>query len=187
MTRPVELTAEHARALLFSARYPLGAPDGSPVAEALAALAAGLEEADKPKQPNPVETFLSAFVDGIERAARELGEKTTSSRPRPRWEWVARAVGAIARTVDSDPSYVSRVDLLGATVRDTFDALGLSLHDEETLYVALVVAGLLVELTSNGYRRGLVDRETLGAIAAVAQSFTAALIPYLPKEARIYG
>lgn len=183
MTRPVELTAEQARALLFSARYPLGAPDGSPVAEALAALAAGLEQADK---PNPVETFLAAFVDGIERAAREIGEKTTT-RPRPRWEWVARAVGAIARTVDSDPSYVSKVDLLGATVRDTFDALGLSLHDEETLYVALVVSGLLVELTSNGYRRGIVDRGTLEAIAAVAQSFTAALIPYLPKEARIYG
>ncbi len=179
----IELTREQARALLYSARYPRGAEDGSPVAEALAALSAGLGEADKPRPPSVVDSFLEGFTRGISRARREGRD----GRPRPKWEWVARAVGTIAKTVASDPAYVARVDNLGATVRDTFDALGLSLHDEETVYVAVVVAGMLVELTSNGIRNGAVDRITLEAIAAVAQSFTAALIPFMPEEARVYG
>lgn len=176
----IELTVEQARALLYGARYPLGAPEGSPVAEALAALSAGIEKTDEAKPPSIVESFLEGFTRGVERA---LGD----SRPQPRWEWVARAVGAIARTLESDPAFLARADHLGATVRNTFDALGLSVRDEETLYVSLVVAGMLVELSSNGYRKGIIDEDTLEAIAAVAQSFTAALIPYLPKEARIYG
>lgn len=177
----IELTAEQARALLYSARYPLGAEDGSPVADALAALAAGLEDLEKPPTVNVVESFLEGWRTGVARAQAE------EHRPKPKWEWLARAVGIIAKTVSSDAAYIARADNLGATVRNTFDALGLSVRDDETLYVALVTAGLLVELASNGLRNGNIDRDTLEAIAGVAQSFTAALIPYLPEEARVYG
>lgn len=134
-----------------------------------------LEEA-LPSSDDVVERFLDGFRSGIARAE--------ARRMSPRWEWLKPAIAVIDRTVKSDPAYVHNADAIGATVRDTFDALGLSIRDPETIYVALVTASELVELCSNGYQRGKVTTETLEAVAQIAQSFAAAMIPYLPDEAK---
>lgn len=175
----VELTDEQARALLFAARYPAGAASGAPVSEALAAIARGLERAeqDEPRR-SLAEEFLAGWADGVARA------RHAATAPRPNWGYVARAVRVIEQSVKADPVALAQTDRLGAYVRDTFDALGLSVTDEPTLYVALTTSGLLVEMASNGHRRDQVDHATLEAIAAIAQTFAAALIPYLPPEAR---
>ena len=104
--------------------------------------------------------------------------------PRPQWDSVARAVTVIERIVKSHPEISAKTDALQSYVRDTFDALGLSVRHEPTLYVAITTAGLMVEMASNAHDKGLIDHETLRAIASIAQSFTASLIDYLPKEAR---
>lgn len=173
----VELTDEQARALLFAARYPAGAAAGAPVSEALAALARGLEREEEPRR-SLAEEFLAGWADGVARA------RHAATAPRPNWGYVARAVRVIEQSVKADPVALAQTDRLGAYVRDTFDALGLSVTDEPTLYVALTTSGLLVEMASNGHRRDQVDHATLEAIAAIAQTFAAALIPYLPPEAR---
>lgn len=104
--------------------------------------------------------------------------------PRPDWANLRRAVVLIDRLRKTDPGTVAIGDNLGAYLRDTFDALGISVRHEPSLYVAITTAGMLVELAHNGLGKGLVDERTLEAIAHVAQSFTAALIDYLPPEAR---
>lgn len=173
----VEITDEQAREILYGARFPFGAEDGSPLAEALSALHRGLAESRKSRQRGLVGDFLEGWQRGVERAHRD-------ERPHPRWEWVAKAISVIDKSVrESEPMNVARLDRLGATIRDTFDALGLSLGNEETLYVVLVTLGEMVELGSNAVQRGQLDRETLEKIAAITQAFTAALLPYMPAEA----
>lgn len=103
---------------------------------------------------------------------------------RPHWDYVARAVTVIDRMVRGDPAALARADAVQAYVRDTYDALGISVLDEDALYVAITTAGLLVEMAENGRKRGIVDQDTVRAIATISQTFTAALIDYLPAEAR---
>lgn len=103
---------------------------------------------------------------------------------RPRWDYVARAVTVIDGMVRDDPAALARADAVQAYIRDTYDALGISVLDEDVLYVAITTAGLLVEMAENGRKLGHVDRETVRAIANISQTFTAALIDYLPAEAR---
>lgn len=173
----IELTDDQARALLYGARYPFGSGEGSPIAEALSALHRGLEDNAKARQRGLVGDFLEGWARGVERAHRD-------DRPHPRWEWVAKAIRVIDKSVrESEPMNIARLDRLGATIRDTFDALGLSLTDEETLYVVLVTLGEMVELGSNAVQRGQLDHATLEKIAAITQAFTAALLPYMPAEA----
>lgn len=106
------------------------------------------------------------------------------SSARPRWDYVARAITTIDTMVRDDPAALARADAVGAYVRDTYDALGISVFDEAALYVAITTAGLLVEMAENGRKRGIVDHDTVRAIATISQTFTAALIDYLPAEAR---
>lgn len=148
-----------------------------PTGTVVAKLTEAIDEARLGAIPsNPIALFLEEFARGIQRAR--------AGRMQPRWEWLRPAIVAIDRTVKSDASYVHNADALGAYVRDTFDALGLSVRDPETLYVALVTASLLVELCSNGVRRGTAELETLEAVAKISQSFAASVIEYLPPEAR---
>lgn len=106
---------------------------------------------------------------------------------RPRWDYVAQAVTVIDRMVRNDPAALARADAVQAYIRDTYDALGISVLDEDALYVGITTAGLLVEMAENGRKRGMVDQETVQAIATISQTFTAALIDYLPTEARTRG
>lgn len=151
----VALEVEHARALLYGARYPF---DG-PTLAAIGALSAAVAAADE-NEPTPVTPTV-----------------------RPRWDYLARATGALREILTRDPANVAHADALGAYVRDTFDALGLSVRDEATIYVALVTASLLVECSDNGRGRGAVSTTTVREISQIAQSVGAALLPYLPPEA----
>lgn len=142
----------------------------SPLFSAIRKIEAELEPA------SVVGRFLEGFRAGVQRAQeRQMA---------PRWEWLRPAIAAIDATVKSEPQYVAHADAIGAYVRDTFDALGLSVRDGETLYVALVTASTIVELAANGHGRGVVDDATLEAIAKISQSLAAAVIPFLPDEAK---
>lgn len=165
----VELELEHAKNLARGMRYAEVIPG---LANSLRALADAIEEAEHPTS-SLLEEFRTGWQEGRERA-----------RPRPRWDYVSKATRIIDRIVKEDPSYIGKADALGAYVRDTWDALGLSLYDEETLYVAVTMAGLMVEMSDNGRKNGQVDAEVVEAIAKIAQTFTAAVLPYLPPEAK---
>lgn len=165
----VELELEHAKNLARGMRYAEVIPG---LAHSLRALADAIEEAESPTT-SLLEEFRTGWQAGRERA-----------RPRPRWDYVSKATGIIARAVDADPAAIARTDALGAYVRDTWDALGLSLFDEETLYVAVTMAGLFVEMADNGRKNEQVDGNVVEAIAKIAQTFTAAVLPYLPPEAK---
>lgn len=172
---------------------------------------ADLELELAPRQPTPIRleppearglySLLEAMVElveGVDGVTREeisdavdlteqilhLEPETGPLSPRPRWDYLARATGAIERIRNSEPRYLSRSDALAAYLRDMFDALGLSIRDEATLYVALVTASTMVELASNGIDLGHTDEATVATVARVAQSFAAALLDYLPPEVR---
>lgn len=125
---------------------------------------------------------LRAELDAAVGELRRL--RSRSSSIRPRWDYVARAVPTIEEIVKSEPLYVARVDRLQARIRDTYDALGLEVTSEEVLYVTLVAWGMIVEVAADGIRSEMVSPVTLRNMAAVTQTLTAALIPYLPPEAR---
>lgn len=118
-------------------------------------------------------------------ATEELRRLRSSARAiSPRWEYVARAIPHLEEIVKSEPFYVGRVDRIGARIRDQYDGLGLSISDEDVLYVTLVVLGMVVELAGDGVRSEMVSPVTLRNLAAVTQTYAAALIPYLPPEAK---
>lgn len=123
---------------------------------------------------------LLGSIDYMISRATQAGR----SAPRPRWDYVARAIPAISHLVKSDPVYVARVDRLQARIRDTYDELGLEITDETVLYVTLVSVGMMTELASTGVATGQISRQELGHIAAISQTYAAALIDYLPAEAK---
>lgn len=132
----------------------------------------------------------SYLVVDAETGTMRSAEADPDDRPTSRWDAVRPAVTLIAALVSTEPGTVGTADALGAYVRDTFDALGVSVYDEDALYVALVVSGLMVEMAHNGLRTedrpdGPTSPETVGAVAHIAQSLAAALIPYMPPEARL--
>lgn len=172
----ITLTPDQARALLYNVRWPMYE---SAVSDALAALIKGLRE-DRPTSP-PDPDFFS--VAGIQRAARRSmlpGPTTPDPRPKPQWANVGRATAIVRTLLHADPANVAHADALGAYIRDTFDALGLSLHDEETVYTAVTMVGLMVEMASNGAKKGNVEPSVVAGIAHIAQSVTASILDYIP-------
>lgn len=127
---------------------------------------------------------LFAVADVAVAAIRSFSTKTSRSSIEPRWDYVARAIPHLDAIVKSEPLYVGRVDRIGARIRDQYDALGLQVTDEDVLYVTLVVLGMVVELASDGVQNGSATPTALRNLAAVTQTYAAALIPYLPAEAR---
>ncbi len=191
MTAAVEIDVDLARALL--ARM----PDDDYLRPRLEAALGRAEHVpdvfDRLRQGHPVKigeilsTHLTPADDDLDPlviAAEELLDQPDPLAPHPRWDYVARATKTIHEIVVSDPAYVARADALNAYVRDTFDALGISIRHEPSLYVAIVVAGLLVEMAGNGLDQGHTTPDVVATIAKVSQSFTASLLDYLPKEAR---
>lgn len=79
---------------------------------------------------------------------------------------------------------LARADQLRAFARDFFDAVGLDVTDEETVYVALVTASLMVEFADRAHRRGQAAPAHLHGVSAMARTLAAILAPYVPPEAR---
>ena len=126
---------------------------------------------------HPVAT-LTVDEDGVLQAVDRLG------RVRSRWVALQPAVAILSALVDDHPGNVFQADQLGSYVRDQLDDLGVAVTDEDALYVVLIALALVTTLTRNGYRAGTVDGPTLAAVAHVVRSIVAALIPFLPPEAR---
>lgn len=173
----IELALGDAKNLARGMQYAEAIPG---LAHSFEALTRAIDEAEN---PSVFEALRRGWDEGFERGT-DRAHETRFTRPRPRWDYVAKAITRIEAEFADDVGARSRVDALGAYVRDTFDGLGLSVHDADTLYVAVTTAGLLVEMANNGRAKGQVEPETVLAIANIAQSFTAALIDYLPPEAR---
>lgn len=153
-------------------------------AEARAAIDRAWNRASAP--PWLAETFDFPREHLEEHLGRDVAaaRPVTFATPRPQWENVAKAVREIARIMGDQPDAVALTDRTAAYVRDTLDALGLSVRDEGTLYVVITAAGLMVEMSHNALTKGKVTPDVVLAIAQIAQSLTAALIPYMPPEAR---
>ena len=101
---------------------------------------------------------------------------------RNRWDAVRRIVEPLKALIPG-PADVARADAVQSYARDVFDGFGLTLREEDTLYVVLVTLGLAVELASNAHKREQVSDEVFAGIAHVAQSLAIALLPYFPPEA----
>lgn len=191
----VELDLEHARNLLRSIRYAEAVPG---LAHSFEALRRAVDDAE---HPSVFERLRRGWDAGFEKGrARARGETATIGdvadyfdedpepagiEPAPRWDYIAKAIRTIERDmIGGDVASQRDADQLQAYVRDTYDALGISIRHEPSLYVAITTASLLVELANNGRETGKVDAEVVLAIARISQSFAASLIPYLPPEAR---
>lgn len=195
MTAPedrVEITIYDAKNLLRALAY-------AEVIPGLSSSFGALREAiDKAENPSVFDRLRRGWNEGFERGRQRARGETIGNvgdyldedpepagvEPVPQWENVAKAIRLIEREMLGDAKATSEADRLQAYVRDTFDALGISIRHEPSLYVAMTTASLLVELAENGREKGIVEGETVLAVAQIAQSFAASLIPYLPPEAR---
>lgn len=128
--------------------------------------------------PDPPTELDAALARILEEA--DPGPGTLS----PRWDRLAPAVRAIEGMVDDHDGTVGDVDRIRAYVTELLEAQGVPVRDPDFAYVVLVAAGLFGELAGNAYRKGDVDEVTRLAVTRIAQTLTAALIPYLPPEAR---
>ena len=165
----VELTIEQARALLY-ARNRVGAPDSSAAIEAFTSLARAIKEAER----SPAE-------DGP--------DKDRGHRPRPEWGWIVEGplVRTVANAVESDPSHLATADMSSALVRDLFDQIGLSPHDDETIYVASATVQFIFMSLAARHQKGGITDATFGAVVESLIVFMSGLLPYLPAEARADG
>lgn len=194
MKKTIELPLEFAKTLLRALPYADAIPTLAPAHRALFDAVHDAEETgsalDRLRR-----RWDEGFAEGRARAQGEtIGDvapyldedpEPAGVEPVPRWDYVAKAIRIIERDlIGGDVAAQRDADQLQAYVRDTFDALGISIRHEPSLYVAITTASLLVELSNNGREKGLVDEATVLAVARIAQSFTASLIPYLPPEAR---
>jgi hypothetical protein len=107
------------------------------------------------------------------------------SEHRPPWKNLAPALSQIASEVkETGVGGRALVDQLTAYVRNTLDELGVSVTDENAVYVAITVAAFMVQMTRNAQRNGQAEPSTVYAVARIAQAFVAALIDYVPAEVR---
>lgn len=121
---------------------------------------------------------LEAELAAILATSEDVGTLT------PRWDRLAPAIRLIEGMVDDHGGTVGDVDRIRAYVTELLEAQGVPVRDPSIAYVVLVAAGLFGELAGNAYRKGDVDEVTRLAVTRIAQTLTAALIPYLPPEAR---
>lgn len=132
--------------------------------------------------PGPLALRALAAVGKLASNADTIDE--LRRRPMP-WSYVQEAIRLIDQVVASrGPIGESNRDQLQTYVRNTLDAFDVAVTDEEALYHGFVFAGLVVEMAKNGHGKGHLSTEALEAIAHVAQSLAAALIPYVPEEVR---
>jgi len=100
------------------------------------------------------------------------------------WHYAA----PVLKTVDDKYRMASggraALDRFQAYVRDQFDTVGVSVHDEHALYVAITTAGLLAHLADNARSNGGLTIDAAHCVRSIAEMFTASLIDYLPDEVR---
>lgn len=101
--------------------------------------------------------------------------------PAPRWDRLRPAVDLVAGMMVDDPGAVAKADLVRAYLVDVWKAQGLDPRHPETLYVLLTGAATVTELATNGVRSGNIDAGTEVAVARIAQTMTAALLPFLEE------
>lgn len=144
------------------------------------------------------EEVLQRVSDARQRAQRLAGQPVTwdvyvgpdgllafgqGGPPRYRWDALRRALIELLPYLE-DPATQAIADGVQAFARNVFDRFGLTLADEETLFVTYLAATLVVELTRNAFEKGQVGPDTLAGVGHVAQSLALSLVPYLPPEAR---
>ena len=157
----IKITEEHARALLMANdRRPLDHDDDrdAKAIEALMAVAEGLHGADK-----------------------------QASRRRRQWGRGASSLKTIAMAAAPTIANAAAIDIIGAHLRETFIGNELSIDDEETLYVAVVVCGIIVNMATRSFAQGTIPREGVETVGVIAATFVAALSPHFPPEARPDG
>lgn len=125
-----------------------------------------------------------AELDAVDVALARLLEGPAPAEVVPRWDRLRPAIAAIEGMVDDQENAAWLADGLGVYVTELLEAQGVPVRDPVVAYVVLVSAGLFGELAANGIRHGSVDEGTRLAILRIAQTLTAALLPYLPPEAR---
>lgn len=189
----VELDVADARNLLRGLAYAEHVPG---LAHSFEALRRAVDDVENPTVLGRLRSLWDdGFAKGRARARGEtIGDvsdyfdeepEPAGIEPAPRWDYLAKAIRTIERDmIGGDVASQRDADQLQAYVRDTYDALGISIRHEPSLYVAVTTASLLVELANNGREKGQVSEEVVLAIARISQSFAASLIPYLPPEAR---
>lgn len=182
-----------------------GVPEGHPKPVPLCArhreeldeLEALFERDDVTEIPVPraaIETLLRRKWDLSDDVFPEVlaayNRATTAPRPSssssaPPWHLTRAAVGYLETLVASKgPVAVSDLDQIRGTIRDELDKLEVSLHDETAVYHGLVWIGIVTELARNGLRNGEIVEEVYASVAQIVTTIAAALLEYLPPEAR---
>ena len=157
----IKITEEHARALLMANdRHPL--------------------DHDDDRDAKAIEAFM-AVAEGL------YGTGNKASGRRRQWEQGATSLKTIARNVAPTIASAAAIDIIGAHLRETFIANELSIDDEETLYVAVVVCGIIVNMATRSFAQGAIPREGVETVGVIAATFVAALSPHFPPEARPDG
>lgn len=113
---------------------------------------------------------------------RDQVENVTPSE-RPPWHVTERAVRQYREIIArKGPLAVAELDQLRATIREEFDKIEVSLHDERAIFDGFVWVGLVTELARYGYSNARITGETYEAIAEITATIGAALIDYVPKD-----
>lgn len=117
--------------------------------------------------------------------AREFHRRRSPGPADPPWHLTRQAIPYLEKIVaDRGPGGLSDLDQLRSIIRDEVDKLELSVHDPWTLYVGLVWTGMITELARNGMENGRVSLATYETVAEIVTTIAAALLDYLPPEAR---
>lgn len=125
--------------------------------------------------------LASDLADEARRFFRRPGALTA----RPPWGLVRDSVGWLETLVEArGVGAISDLDQIRAEIIEQLDKLEITLHDERAVYEGLVWIALVVELARNGLEKKSVGLETYRSISSIVTTIAAALLPYLPPEAR---
>lgn len=103
---------------------------------------------------------------------------------KPDWALVRQGLGNIDAQVARLPSGLqARADQMRAYARDFFDSCGVDVTDEDSVYVALITASLMVDFAEMAARQGRATPAHLHGVSATARTIAALLSPYVPPEA----
>lgn len=99
------------------------------------------------------------------------------------WDLLAPAIREIS-VMAKTPKGTAVVDHNAAQVRLVFEAYGLSMDDEHTLFTACALLDILRQGAVQDHVEGLRDVSSSIAIVEHLQAFLGGLVPYLPEEVR---
>lgn len=103
----------------------------------------------------------------------------------PDWDRLAPLLrGMAADLADATPDQVATLDQAGAAARDHFYQLGVPFADPDAIYCGLVFLTEFVGRLSYAVRTGLMPPDAVTAIVACMRGTVAAVLPFVPEEAR---